>query len=534
MYIIKNALRCVSRAKGRNVLIGIIALIIAVSACLGLSIRQAAENAKESALEGMSVTGTISYDRQSMMGGFGGGSRPDFSGEFDKDAFEDIMSDASSLTLEEYLVYANASTVEDFYYTLTAYFDGSENFEPVTTDSSSGSSGFPGGMPGGMGGFGGMMGMGSSGDFALIGYSADIAMTEFLNSTASMVDGVVFDEGVSNYTCIISSELATYNTLAVGDTITLTNPNSTEETYTLTIVGIYQSASSNDFSMSMFGSSQDPANRIYMSAATLQTILDASAEVSTTVTDETTGREQETAVTGDLTGTYVFANVEDFRTFEEEVYTLGLSDSYTVSSDDIIAFESSLTPLNTLSTMAGLFLLVILAIGAVILVVLNIFNVRERKYEIGVLTAMGMKKWKVATQFICEILVITMLAVAIGVGVGAVASVPVTNALLENQINSQNSMQSQIDGNMGRPGNFPGGGGGSFPGGSMPDFGGGNFMENFFGGTANFISEVDSAMDLTVVFQLLGVGLLLTLIASAASVLFVMRYDPLKILSNRD
>lgn len=184
--------------------------------------------------------------------------------------------------------------------------------------------------------------------------------------------------------------------------------------------------------------------------------------------------------------------------------------------------------------MAGLFLLVILAIGAVILVVLNIFNVRERKYEIGVLTAMGMKKWKVATQFICEILVITMLAVAIGVGVGAVASVPVTNALLENQINSQNSMQSQIDGNMGRPGNFPGGGGGSFPGGSMPDFGGGNFMENFFGGTANFISEVDSAMDLTVVFQMLGVGLLLTLIASAASVLFVMRYDPLKILSNRD
>ena len=536
MYIIKNALRCISRAKGRNVLIGIIALIIAVSACLGLSIRQAAENAKESTLEGMSVTGTISYDRQSMMGGFGSGM-PDFSGEFDKDAFKDMMSGASSLTLEEYLKYANASTVEDFYYTLTAYFDGSESFEPVTTDSSSsgssGSSDSFGGFGGMMGGFGGMMGMGSSGDFSLIGYSADIAMTEFQNSTASMVDGSVFEEGVSDYTCIISSELATYNTLAVGDTITLTNPNSTEETYTLTIVGIYQSSSTNDFSMSMFGASQDPANRIYMSAATLQTILDTSESVSTTVTDESTGREYETAVTGELSGTYVFANVDDFNTFEEEVYTLGLSDSYTVSSPDITAFESSLTPLNTLSTMAGLFLLVILAIGAVILVVLNIFNVRERKYEIGVLTAMGMKKWKVASQFICEILVITMLAVAIGVGVGAVASVPVTNALLENQINSQNSMQSQIDGNMGRPNNFPGGGG-NFPGGSMPDLGSGNFMENFFSGTANFITEIDSAMNLTVVFQMLGVGLLLTLITSAASVLFVMRYDPLKILSNRD
>jgi putative ABC transport system ATP-binding protein len=45
MYIIKNALRCIGRSKGRNVLIGIIALVIAISACIGLSIRQAAESA---------------------------------------------------------------------------------------------------------------------------------------------------------------------------------------------------------------------------------------------------------------------------------------------------------------------------------------------------------------------------------------------------------------------------------------------------------------------------------------------------------
>ena len=32
----------------------------------------------------------------------------------------------------------------------------------------------------------------------------------------------------------------------------------------------------------------------------------------------------------------------------------------------------------------------------------------------------------------------------------------------------------------------------------------------------------------------LGIGLLLTLVASMVSVLFIMRYDPLKILANRD
>lgn len=39
MYIIRNALKCIDRSKGRNVLIGIIVLVIAISACIGLSIR---------------------------------------------------------------------------------------------------------------------------------------------------------------------------------------------------------------------------------------------------------------------------------------------------------------------------------------------------------------------------------------------------------------------------------------------------------------------------------------------------------------
>lgn len=38
MYILKNALKSISRSKGRNVLIGIIVLVISVAACIGLSI----------------------------------------------------------------------------------------------------------------------------------------------------------------------------------------------------------------------------------------------------------------------------------------------------------------------------------------------------------------------------------------------------------------------------------------------------------------------------------------------------------------
>ena len=545
MYIIKNALRCIGRSKGRNVLISIIALVIAVSACLGLSIRQAAESAKESTLEELNITATISYDRSSMMNDMMGGGKGQGGGGFDRDQFKDMMGNASSLTLEEYQKYADAESVQDFYYTLTAAFNGNDDLEPVTDEtedeestSGSGQGGFGGmGFPGGNRGGKGMF---SSSDFSVIGYSSDGSMTAFIDGTASVLEGgTMFEEGATEKECVISEELAIYNDLSVGDTITLTNPSVETETYELKIVGLYTSTSNNDFSMSMFGKSQDPANQIYMSAAALQTILDASDEVSTTITDENTGRESDSAVTGSISATYVFANTENYYAFEEEVRTLGLDDSYTVSSPDLAAFENSLTPLNTLSTMAGWFLVVILIIGAIILVVLNIFNVRERKYEVGVLTAMGMKKWKVAAQFMCEILVVTMIAVIIGAGIGAVSSVPVTNALLAGQVESQNSKLTQMDENFGRPGNF-GGGMPGMPGGSAPsnmpdDIGGGkNPFENMFDSAENYITEVNSAMNLTVVLQMLGVGLLLTLVASMASVSFIMRYDPLKILANRD
>ncbi|MBR6533905.1 MAG: ABC transporter permease [Clostridia bacterium] len=538
MYVIKNALKCISRAKGRSVLIGIIALVIATSACLGLSIRQAAENAKQTTLESMSVTAQISFDRQSVMQNLQPPQEnEDGKNGFDRDKFSEIMGGTSALSLEEYEKYAKADTVYDFYYTQTAYFNGSDNLEAVTDETEEDDDNTQNQMPGGFGGFqmpdrggmkGGMMsGLSADGDFTVIGYSSDSAMSDFVNNTSSITSGTVFKEGTETLDCIISEELATFNSISVGDSITVTNSANDDETYNLLVVGIYTSTENNDFTMSMFGSNQDPANKIYMSANALQKIIDASEDINTD--------DESSPIKASLSATYSFADVDSYYQFEEDVRSLGLDDSYTVSSADLTSFENSLTPLNTLSSMAGWFLLVILIIGAVILVVLNIFNVRERKYEIGVLTAMGMKKGKVALQFVCEILVITMIAVIIGAGIGAVSSVPVTNALLENQTQSQSESIQQLENNFGRPGNMNGSGLQTPP--DMPQNDGGGFggkIEQMFSGASDYITEVDSAMNLTVVFQMLLIGLGLTLVASGVSVMFVMRYDPLKIFANRD
>lgn len=555
MYIVKNAFYSIARSKARNVLIGIIVLVIATSACIGLSIRQASENTRAKALSEMIITASVTYDRIAMMQEMGGNRQPDEKpqdGGFDRDKFFDAMGEASALTVEEYKQYASASTVDDFYYTLTAYFNGTDDFLPVTdeeetettTQTNQYEMDFHGDRPGDMGG-GNMGGMAfSTGDFTLVGFSSDNSMTDFIEGNATILDGgAMFSEGTEDYVCVISEELALFNDLAVGDTIVVTNPKLEDESYTLEISGIYTSSTNNDMSMSMFSKSQDPANRIYMSADALQLILNDSESNNQTVTDSTTGRESESKITATVDAKYVFANPDDYYTFEKEVYTLGLDEAYDVSSTDVKAFENRLAPLDTLGTMAGWFLLVILIIGGVILVVLNIFNVRERKYEVGVLTAMGMKKHKVAAQFILEILVVTMIAVIIGTGVGAVSSVPVTNALLANQVENETHQQEQVDTSFGRPGNMDSNHmmqEGNIPPdmpSDMPDnnrSGKGGPFENMMAGATEYISEVDSAMNLTVVFQMMGVGLLLTLIASAASVLFIMRYDPLRILSNRD
>ncbi|MGN0178450.1 MAG: ABC transporter permease [Monoglobaceae bacterium] len=517
MYIVKNALKCISRSKGRNILIGVIVLVIAVSACVGLSIRQAAEKAKTDTLSGLTVTASISFDRQSMMNQMRNGSDSSAQTEgrsFDKKQFAALMGEASSLSLDEYMKYAEADSVKDFYYSQTVSINGTDGFSPVSTETIEDSTSELSGDLGG--GRGGMMGGYSSADFKIIGYSGEAAMTSFVNGTASITEGSIFEEGTENLDCIISEELAAFNDVSVGDTIALANPNNEEEIYSFTVVGLYTDSSANE---SAFGrgdmTANDPINHIYISYAALQSILSSSELLNENATNET-----QTALTGSLSGTYVFADTDAYYQFEDDVRTLGLDDSYVVSSADLAAYENSLMPLNTLSTTAGWFLLVILIIGAVILIVLNIFNVRERKYEIGVLTAMGMSKGKVAAQFLTEIFVVTLAAVIIGAGIGAASSVPVTNALLENQVEAQTSQENQIEQNFGR-------GNKAMNGETV-----GN--SQLFKSESNYVTEISSAANMMVMIQMLGIAILLTLVSGAVSMLFIMRYEPLKILANRD
>lgn len=515
MYILKNALKSITRNKARNILIGIIILVIATSSCVALSIREAAETAKEDTLSSLEITGKISYDRSAAM------SNAQASGGNIKGSFS-----MPTLSLDEYINYASAQGEGDsYYYSNSIALNATGDLEAYSSsDSETTTNSFMSG-----GGGGGKMSAMSQGDFTITGYSSYNAMISLFgeDGSYSITDGQMFDEESSDLTVIISDELAMYNNLSVGDTITLANTNNEEETYTLSINGIYTNTASSEGEQ-MF-SMTDPANNIYMSYNGLAEIINSSEAVATTTTDSN-GMESSTALRNQLSFTYTFANVNNYNSFAENVYNLGLDSNFIVSSSDLSAYESSLAPLETLSTMAGWFFLIVLIIGGVILVVLNIFNLRERKYEVGVLTAIGMKKLKVATQFICELFAITLIAITIGTSTGAAISVPVTNNLLASQIESAQESSNAINENFGfSKGQASNGGGSSNVNVTS------NKMPNGFGRTQqiSYVDSISSATNFTVVIQLVLVGILLTIISGLAALVSIMRYEPLKILSSR-
>ena len=171
------------------------------------------------------------------------------------------------------------------------------------------------------------------------------------------------------------------------------------------------------------------------------------------------------------------------------------------------------------------------------------------------LTAVGMKKKKVAAQFISEILIVTLMSVIIGGAAGALSSVPITNALLASQITATQEASESREQNFGRPSDM-----GAPPemqqndddkssatdeaqadSGTASDNAADNSQQaqseqkgEKSSRRASYISSVSSAVNLKVLAELLGITVLLAAAGAAVALIAIMRYEPLKILSGRD
>ena len=215
-----------------------------------------------------------------------------------------------------------------------------------------------------------------------------------------------------------------------------------------------------------------------------------------------------------LTPTFILTSKDVIDKFSTELTNKGLSEylSITTNLDEI---EGSTKTVDNVKTFAMTFLIITLIIGAVVLFVINMINIRERKYEIGVLRTIGMKKSLLSCQFIIELIIVSFFGLLIGAGLGAVSSVPVSNYLLKNEQNNANVEKENINQNFGGKMN-------------NRDFGKPSGVVEI-----ETINSIDAAVNIKVLVELLGIGLLLTLISGTASMISIERFSPLTILKER-
>lgn len=528
MYIFKNAWKNIVRNKGRNVLIGIIIIVIASACSITLAIRKSANDIVKSYQEKNKIEATIGINRKVLMNLF-------TSEEASKSQEEMInaFNEIESVTLDEIKNYGDSKYISNYYYTYDLSVDAKNLTEATDslvkekteTKTETETKRFNGGSRPEMPGGGWQTNKKTTttitekifnekaqdGAFTLIGYNSYESMIDFINGDYIITDGEVFSDFESN-SLVISEELATLNNLKVSDTITLINPKDTSLTYEAIITGIYKENTEESNNMaSMFSNS---ANQIITNINFVQKLLDADKDLKVTITP-----------------TFIIKDSTSVEKFSNEVSQKGLSEYYTISSN-LEDIESATESVDNVKIFATMFLIITLIIGGVVLVVINMINIRERKYEIGVLRTIGMKKSKLSLQFMFELVVIGIASLVIGAGIGASLSVPVSNSLLKNEIEKASSKYENVGVNFGIIG-------GIIPNGdsnlvkdnsnSKKDF---NDMD--FGiAKVNQVESINAVVDFIVLSELLGIGVLLILFSSMVSMIAIARFSPLTILKER-
>lgn len=524
MYILKNAFRNIVRNKGRNILIGIIIIVIAAASAVTLAIRQSATDIVESYRDKYQIEASIGMNRENLMSSL---REDDKSPEEMIEAFNKI----ENLSLDEIIAYGETEFVSNYYYTYSLGVNAEDIEEATdslvkeTTETKTETQNFPTeNFPGGPDRGGSKKTTttkktekifnerAQNGAFTLVGYNSYQAMTDFIDGSYTITDGSVSSDFESS-SCVISEELATLNELKVGDVITIVDVEDDDNTYDLTITGIYKE--NTDAAKDMSNMFSNSANTIVTNVNFIKNMVDKNDDLNPTITP-----------------TYVFENESDLERFKDKVSELGLSEFYQVT-DNLSTVNSATKSIDNVKIFATTFLIITLIIGGVVLMVINVINIRERKYEIGVLRTIGMKKSRVSFQFIIELFIVAVISLLIGAGIGSLLSVDVANNLLSNEIENANTEYSDIASNFG-----------GIP--EMPDKenssnnpaeskrGPGKNNINFQGiAKVEQVDKIEAVVDFKVLLQLLGIGLLITLLSSLTSMISIHRFSPLTILKER-
>lgn len=515
MNFFKRAWLVTKAKKGRTGLLVLVTSAILIFVLAGLTIKNAANSAVESAKSKAGATVTLSVNREAMMKAF----KPDSENSSDSSESSGDSSDDSSAVTSVDLATAKSIAEKDdvasYLFTTTTTATAGDGISAISTSSSSDDASDSASTDSNQPDRGGMM---ASGDFTITGVNSTDYVADFTSGTSEIKKGVGITSDTADNSAVISSDLADENDLSVGDTFTVsTTVDDTETSYTLTVVGIYDN-SSTATTAQMMSNASNPQNNIYTNLTTANTMKGETDTLDSAV--------------------YTLSNPKNMDAFVKEIKSDIDTDSYSVTSSDEI-YEQMLSPLNNISSIAQNIVILVAVAGAVILTLIVILSIRERRYEIGVLMSLGENRLKIIGQFFTELLMVTVVSLVIASFAGNFVGNALGNQLLSSSTSTEQTTQnagpgaggpgqdtkssdSNTDTNSNQKPSAPGNGGGR---------GMGN-MVAMATSSSQEIDDLDIKLTGTDVAKLGGIALLISFVSTVLASIGIIRMKPKDILTS--
>ncbi|MEC1347736.1 ABC transporter permease [Bacillus haynesii] len=479
MNFFKRAFWSMKAKKGKTLLQLFVFTMICLLVLTGITIQSAAVKSSKLAREQLGGSVMLKVDREKMM------QEQQESG--DRKRFE---STPISVKSAEKLASLDHVKSYNFISSTSALAD---NFDPIESgdeDSSDSNSDEPAGPGGDEQGGRQMM----QADVSIDGVTSTALVSEFSDGTSKITEGrALTKDDVNKKVAVIEETLAEENKLKIGDTIKVKASSDEATTINLKIVGIYKTTSSGDNQAQNFAF-LNPYNKIY---------------TPYTAASALKGDDYKNAIDE---AAYNMDDASNIDAFIASAKKTGIDlDTFTLDANDQL-YQQMVGPIENVASFSKNVVYLVTIAGAVILGLIVMMSIRERKYEMGVLMAIGEKRWKLIGQFLTEILMIAVLAIGISALTGSLIAEQIGNQLLSQQIEQTSASQS-AGGMMG-----PGGGG-------------------FFRQSTAQVSAIDQ-LDIQVSFgdlmALGGIGLLIAMFATLLPSISVLRLHPKTILTKQE
>ncbi|MEJ6833435.1 ABC transporter permease, partial [Listeria monocytogenes] len=438
MNFFKRAWLSMKARKGRSVLQLIIFTVVCVLILSGFTIQSAADKASELAREQLGGTVTLTVDREKQMQTMREeASSSDSSSTESKPQFQSSpidVSDANDLAklnhVASYNYYSSTQALASGFDPIESSGDtSSSNDESSTTAETQG----PGGGQGGP--------QMVDADLSISGLLDSATSTDFEAGTSELTSGVAITSADKDKNvAMVEENLAEENDWKVGDSFTVTSSDGNTK-ITLKIVGIYKTTDSGS-DMAQNFSFLNPYNKVY---------------VPYTVANTIKGSDYKNTVDSAV---YTMDDAANISAFEKEAKKVDSIDwdTFKLDANDTL-YQQMIGPINSVASFSKNVVYIVSIAGALILGLLVMMQVRDRKYEMGVLLAIGEKRGKLIAQFFVEILIVALVSFGLAAASSHYVAQLAGNQLLAQQNSSTNETTTSTE-NRG-----PGGGGQGGPGG---------------------------------------------------------------------